>query len=426
MLINKILLFVAVISFTQLQINAQTSNVFSKYGLGTNVKSEFVPIESMGGISGAYNSLVQVNVSNPASYATLTRTTFEVGVYGQKSRLKSSKDSETQSAGGIQYFSLAFPIINNSKKPFKLGLATALLPNNKLDYDISTTRNDPVSGEVLHEFLGTGAINQALVGVGAKYKSFSLGFNTSYVFGNTGKARKSYFNDLDGSIVQYYFEEAAYKGFKFELGAQYEKILAKPKMRLRIGSSLGFKTALKKEGNEFYIRQINSGGNLVNVDTPYYRQNLNVNTYQPLTTNSGIILSRDGKWLVGANFKTWTYDKNVTDEINRNYRNAFLFSVGGEYIPEVNNTFNYLKTVRYRMGAFYGKDPLFINSNQMNTQGITFGLGLPIRKDASLVNIGAVFGNKGTTNNGLIQDKYMKFSIGITFNDLWFFRPKYD
>jgi hypothetical protein len=425
MLKNKIILLGSIAIFFQNVTIAQTSNIFSNFGLGTYVKSEFVPLESMGGISGAYNSLIQINTSNPASYATLTRTSFEIGAYGQKSWLKSNNDSETQTAGNLQYFSMAFPLLNNNKKGLKLALATALLPNNKLEYDISTNRLDAVSGDVLHEFIGKGAINQALLGFGAKYNSLALGFNASYIFGNEGKARKSFYNDIEGSTIQYFFEEATYRGIKLELGAQYDKIFQEKKVRLRAGTNIGFNNSLNKEGSAYYIRQVLVNGSTVNVDTPSYSNNLKQKVRQPLTTNNGIILSRDGKWLVGFNYKTWSFEKS-TNSIEQYYKDAYLLSIGGEYIPEISNSFSYIKTVRYRLGAFLGKDPLYVNKTQMNTKGITFGLGLPIKKDASLINIGATLGSKGTTSNGLIKDNYLKASIGITFSDLWFLRPKYD
>jgi hypothetical protein len=54
------------------------------------------------------------------------------------------------------------------------------------------------------------------------------------------------------------------------------------------------------------------------------------------------------------------------------------------------------------------------------------GLGLPMAKSKSKVNIGAEWLQRGTVANGLVQENYFRVYIGVSFADKWFYRYRYD
>ena len=69
----------------------------------------------------------------------------------------------------------------------------------------------------------------------------------------------------------------------------------------------------------------------------------------------------------------------------------------------------------------------------MKDYAITLGAGFPLRKikvgetySQSIINVGFEIGQRGTTENQLIQEKYFKAVVGITLNDRWFIKRKYD
>ncbi|MNY13615.1 hypothetical protein D3C86_1467580 [compost metagenome] len=60
---------------------------------------------------------------------------------------------------------------------------------------------------------------------------------------------------------------------------------------------------------------------------------------------------------------------------------------------------------------------------------VTFGLGLPLgytRFAISKLNFTTELGRRGTLTNGLVQENYINFHLGITLNDTWFKRFKFD
>ena len=67
-----------------------------------------------------------------------------------------------------------------------------------------------------------------------------------------------------------------------------------------------------------------------------------------------------------------------------------------------------------------------MNSKSIDDMSFTVGLGLPITGTFSSINIGFEMGKRGTTANGLIQQNYSNISVGLSFNDKWFEKRKFN
>jgi len=44
----------------------------------------------------------------------------------------------------------------------------------------------------------------------------------------------------------------------------------------------------------------------------------------------------------------------------------------------------------------------------------------------SNLNLGFEYGKKGTTDNGLLEEKYVNFRLSLSLNDIWFKKRKID
>jgi hypothetical protein len=94
--------------------------------------------------------------------------------------------------------------------------------------------------------------------------------------------------------------------------------------------------------------------------------------------------------------------------------------------------------INYRLGLYYNKTYLNINSKNINEFGITFGLGLPIsktdkgegtmikRKLPPMINLSFSYSNRGTLKNNLIKEQFLQFSIGLNLHDIWFVKRKFN
>ena len=71
-----------------------------------------------------------------------------------------------------------------------------------------------------------------------------------------------------------------------------------------------------------------------------------------------------------------------------------------------------------------------LDSFQLNEAGLlkdfklSFGIGLPIPKNMSQLNLSCQIGRRGTSQGILISERYINFIFSMTFNDKWFNKRK--
>jgi D-hexose-6-phosphate mutarotase len=66
------------------------------------------------------------------------------------------------------------------------------------------------------------------------------------------------------------------------------------------------------------------------------------------------------------------------------------------------------------------------NNHQLKDIGMSFGVGLPLKRTKSSVNVNLEFGKKGTQKENLIQENYTKLSLNFTLHEYWFVKRKFD
>jgi hypothetical protein len=57
--------------------------------------------------------------------------------------------------------------------------------------------------------------------------------------------------------------------------------------------------------------------------------------------------------------------------------------------------------------------------------GATIGFDFPVGR-LSFLNVAFAAGKRGDKNNNLVQENYYRMNIGVTINDRWFIRSKFD
>ena len=121
---------------------------------------------------------------------------------------------------------------------------------------------------------------------------------------------------------------------------------------------------------------------------------------------------------------------------------AYRVALGGEWSPSFRNPQRYLRSIVYRLGAFYATDPRTFGEGagsspvQLRRYGASFGLGMPIipkQKDEdgriltgmpSFLNLSLEVGRFGHPD--LIDEFYFRLGVGLTLNDAgWFRRAKF-
>jgi hypothetical protein len=267
---------------------------------------------------------------------------------------------------------------------------------------------------------GDGGLHQGFVGLGFKVlKNLSVGANASLMWGDITRTLSMIYpsyTTISGTTTPSYIEASSVtlRGYNLNFGAQYTQNFGKK--------------------NSVTVGAVYSPGHDLNSDA-YVQTSTTVVTSRDTVATFGLPTS------YGAGF-TYNYDNRLTvgfdygfEEWSKvsymNNKNAFCdrskYSLGVEYLPS-RFTRSYLKSVRYRLGAYY-TTPYYKAENGKRASreyGISGGLGLPLPRTRSLVSLTAQYIHVEGLQEGMLNENIFRVSIGVTFNEHWFFKRKVD
>jgi hypothetical protein len=148
--------------------------------------------------------------------------------------------------------------------------------------------------------------------------------------------------------------------------------------------------------------------------------------YIPQELGIGFSINKNYKWTVGIDFQyqNWADFKSVNAEDEEGLEAAWAIMGGVEYTPDVYAVDNFLKRITYRMGLNVEKYPFLVNNNQIKDFGINFGLSVPAGR--SSLDLAFKVGKRGNKTENILEDTYYKVYFGITLNDQWFIKRKFD
>jgi len=140
----------------------------------------------------------------------------------------------------------------------------------------------------------------------------------------------------------------------------------------------------------------------------------------------GLSFVKGIKWIMSADFvvQEWTKYKDYSGESTL-LSDSYRASLGFELTPDANSVSSYMKRIIYRTGLYYERTPYVVNNDQIYDFGINFGVSLPVGQ-ASLVNLALQYGQRDGSLTTAISENYIRFSLGLTVNDVWFYRRKMD
>ena len=429
---KRIAFLTALITLTSLASSAQINSPYSKFGLGHLYDHASAAQRQMGGIGYALNSGRSVNVMNPASYAAADTLTFlfDMGVSFTSLNMKEGAvgdtpaASATQYGGGLDYITMQVPIGKN------MGASLGLVPFSSVGYSFGSEIDNGVNSRQ-----GTGGINQLYLGYAARpFKGFSIGANISYLFGTT--VNDTYIYTVNGS--ESLFEQVIeVRDFQFQIGAQYSLDI-NPDNRITAGLTYTpGKTLLGHSWVAIYNEV--SSSTTSKADTVGY-QSLKNRSSLPDTWGAGLSYRWQKRLNVGVDFtyQPWSKAKPLKSEyVNNKGENVPLFestryadrwqvAVGGEFTPAVRG--NYFARTTYRLGANYSRDymTVFANDtyNNVRDYGISFGFGFPAISSKTVINLGFEYRHRQAHPNPLLKENFFSISLGINFNELWFFQNK--
>lgn len=414
---------------------AQENSPYSRYGIGNLIPQGNIVNRSMGGISAAVSDATFLNTVNPAAPANLIYTTLDIALeYNGRNMIDNNTIGNYRSNNAIiSYLQVGFPLLNGNKKAFKNQVMWSanfgLKPISKINYKIETNTNNN-TGNVQNLYEGSGGLNEAFVGTALKIKNLSMGVSTGYLFGEKDYSNRLIFkNDSVAYYKANYETNTRYGGMFLKAGAQYGFKIKEGMFRLgAYGNLKGNYTASKDRKVETFSYDQN--GSVTRIDSVYSESGVKGKINLPSTVGAGFSIEKQHV-LIGADFETTNWDDYTFFGQKDAVTNSWVAKAGIQYLPASTNTNKgYFNFVKYRAGFSFGQD--YINADgKLPVYTVSAGAGFPLKlrksfyeRQSSVLNVGFEYGNRGNKNNSIKENLY-KISFGLSLNDIWFIRQKY-
>jgi len=425
MRLNKIYILL-IMTVLSLDIIAQTgiNSPYSRYGLGKlNGNNLNTAVMSMGGISQGVHNPTAINPANPASYGSLDSSSFlfEVGVTGSITRLNTTVLSESGYDATLSYIFVGFPVTRWWRS------AAGVMPYSKIGYNVEVTVEVENFSDVIHSFTGDGGLNQVFWGNGFNIaKNFRAGVDITYLFGESTRSSMVYYPDsvfIFGTKV-----ESKVRGgdFIFDYGIQYD-INLNNTTQATIGITYANKFDLNSKRS--YLSKTLTGGFNGEVetvkDTILYQPDEKGTIVVPQRLGFGLVVNKEGRWLVGADFEWQNWKEFGAFDVADTLSNSWHVNVGGEFLPRHSSISSLFKRMTYRAGFRYNQSYLDFDGTKINEFGISFGFGFPMKKSKTGIDLGFEIGSRGTTDNNLIKENFFNVVLGISIQEHWFHKRKY-
>ena len=415
-----------------------TNSPYSKYGVGVIRPQSFSQNFAMGGTAIGLRSNLNINVKNPASYSELIVTTFEFNFVNNALWLSDGNQSQYKTNPYVSSLALAFPVIQKT-----WGMSFGLMPVTSIGYDYTNSYTDENVGSVTEIRKGEGGLNKFYFGNGFNVKldsssNLAFGANANFYFGRSEFDSKTIFGNLSQGLNIWDLSESTTSDFSFDFGTQYQKnfsrydstSLEKETYVLTVGATVGLAKELNTKQNRIVRSFIGSADFGTIKDTILETNNSEQTINMPLEYGVGFSFEKKNKWIIAFDYNIADWTSIASTNPLYSYNKVQSFAAGFQITPKYDDYVgSYFKRIAYRFGVRCSNSYFTINDNQLNEYGITFGTGLPLRRTGTSVptlNLGIEYGKRGAAIDGLIQETFINFNVGIIINDKWFIKRKYN
>lgn len=305
----------------------------------------------------------------------------------------------------------------------RIAMSVGLLPFSNVGYSVSDSKVDNGVSQT-RSFTGDGGLHQLYGGIGVKVlKNLSLGVNASYFWGDITRTRTVIYPATSESYSYIQQMGVSISDYKLDFGAQYTLDLSK-KHSMTIGAVFSPKHKLN---NDYTITTQVSTTNSNNLDATFE---------VPNTFGVGFTYNYDKRLTVGLDYslQQWSktkFDVNTPDEaVREDFKETYTYcdrhkiSVGAEYIPNLIGR-SYLSHIKYRLGAYYTTPYYKVGGKEATREyGVTAGFGLPVPRSRSILSISGQFVRISGQEAAFVNENIFRVSIGLTFNERWFFKRR--
>ena len=409
-----------------------TNSPYSQFGFGELTGESNGFNRAMNGVGIGYNSGKQVNYQNPASYSKIDSLTFifDAGMSLQITNFEEKGKRQNANNANFDYVVAGFRAAKH------VGVSFGLTPFSQIGYNYSTINklgNAQDGMEYSAVYQGSGGLRQVYIGIGWEpIRNLSIGANAAYLWGDYSHALANAYSDSHvNSMTKIHTAEI--KSYKIDFGLQYTaKISDKDNITLGLTYELGHKLGADPECKIISINLQTAVS-----DTTSYK--IKDALKLPHTFGAGLFWQHNNQWKVGVDYtlQKWeetgfpvynTSNDKASFTINNNYfTNRHKLNVGGEYCKNPQSR-NFFGRVHYRAGASYATPYTKIGNNDGPKEiSVSAGFGIPIINsyiNRSFLNISGQWVRQEA--KGMLKENTFRISIGLTFNERWFQKWKFE
>lgn len=394
---------------------------FSTFGIGEKYGNALIHNQGMGGVGIGTPQVFFINNLNPALLIYNPLTTFEAGIIYESRNIVAEETDEKTSGGNMNYLVTSFPV-----KPGRWTTSVGLMPLTNVNYTLEY--DDPIVGSTATAHVtenGSGGLTQVYWSNGIRLtRNLSVGLTGAYVFSSILNEYSNYVDETLGVPFRVEVSERTYvRDFSFSAGAAYrlDSIFGGDYQFTAgavysFGSNLNANRKVTFSRNDFLDQVIDS----VTLESSHGQ------LYLPQSMGFGVSIGKGYEWVVGADFtyQDWSEFRSVDAEDEENLEESWRVALGAEMTPDPYAVESFFKRMTYRAGIFLEKYPFLANNKQVKDFGINFGLSLPAGR--SSLDLAFSVGKRGNKSQNILEESYYKVYFGITLNDQWFIKQKFD
>jgi hypothetical protein len=403
------------------------SSPYSRFGIGELASQYNQRSAAMGGIAQGVISPNSVNFANPASLASFDSLSFlfDFSATGSFNTLRSETDKSFQSTANVDYIAVGFPILK------RWHTAIALTPISSIGYNIyniveaDDALNGEITGREFHFYTGEGSFNKVLWGNSVKLsKNIAIGLNAAFLFGSSSYMRTLSF-DTATILTTKIIDDISTHGFIFEPAIQYQQPLT-PNDKIVVGLTYNIGQRLKSEKRLLVATMFGGDGNNSGSYPIIVKQDTTKGSLKmPQAIHAGISYQRNERFLIGIDFHWTNWNQYELFGSKDSLANTWELNVGSEILPSNKSGATYVKRMLYRIGCRTRQNIYRFDGVNVNEYAFTCGIGFPLTRSKTTINVYFEAGTQGTTEQHLVKNNFFKIGAGLSLHELWFFKRKY-
>ncbi len=416
---NKLLILLSIIVISAIPVSLPAQRYFnsplSRFNVGTFEKSASFRSLGMGGTGMAIRTNDNIYPVNPASYSALDTNSFVFDFAVDYSILSLSDGDQSYMSDdmGFNHFSLGFPVAKN------WGMAIGISPYSNSYYNLEG--EDDLGSSINHN--GEGGLTKLFLGTGTElFSGLSLGVNMNIYYGEI--TRRNYYLYNESNVNNILNTEYLFlRGLNFDAGLQYVNVFDNGYF-LNIGAGTTFGNDLKST----YTVDTKTYNTAV-TNTLYYLSDDSTKAMMPTSLNAGVSFGITNKLVFAVDYLYSAWSKASIYGAEGYLADSRSLRFGLEYIPDKQSYSNLVERFEHRLGFHFDNDYLKVSSGQVKEYGITYGIGIPMRRSYSKVNLFMDYSRKTLPSGSSVTHLEDCLTFGISMNIYethWFMRALYE